>query len=164
MGKDPPSILIRSSILFDQRAVGFTLLELIMVIAILGTLAGIAVPVYIDQIEKAKITRAIVEIRMIDKEINMFRLEKKALPNTLDDVGYQNLRDPWGNPYQFTNHADVPKGQWRKYKKTVPLNSDYDLYSMGPNGVTKVPITTKEGYDDIVRANNGGYVGPAAEF
>ena len=86
------------------------------------------------------------------------------LPNSLADIGYGDLLDPWGNPYQFANHANISPGQRRKYKSTVPLNTDYDLYSMGPNGVTKAPITSANGYDDIIRAGDGEYIGPASEY
>ncbi len=47
---------------------------------------------------------------------------------------------------------------------TVPLNTDYDLYSMGPDGNTAAPITAQAGYDDIIRASDGEYIGPASQF
>ena len=143
---------------------GFTLLELLCVIAVLATLAAIAIPVYSNQIENARITKAVLEIRMLDKEISLYRMDNKDLPNILDDVGYGGLLDPWGNPYQFANHANIPPGKRRKYKSTVPLNTDFDLYSMGPDGKTQAPITAKAGYDDIIRASDGGYVGPASQY
>ena len=148
----------------NEGSSGFTLIELLTVIAIIATLAAIAIPVYSNQIENARITKAVLEIRMLDKEISLYRMDNKDLPNTLDDVGYGGLLDPWGNPYQFANHANIPPGKRRKYKSTVPLNTDFDLYSMGPDGKTQAPITAKAGYDDIIRASDGGYVGPASEY
>jgi general secretion pathway protein G len=46
----------------------------------------------------------------------------------------------------------------------VPLNSDYDLYSSGPDGESRSPLTAAPSRDDIVRANNGGYIGLAGEY
>jgi general secretion pathway protein G len=56
------------------------------------------------------------------------------------------------------------KGKWRKDRFLVPLNSDYDLYSMGKDGCTVAPITAKASHDDILRANNGSYVGLASKY
>ena len=172
MKKDRTSFFDQFSKLPNEQGAGFTLVELIIVVAIMGTLAAIAVPVYYVQIEKAKIAKASADIRIMEKEIIGFRLTSEDrqgdgtsdLPDSLADIGRGNLQDPWGNPYQYANHDNIRKGQRRKYKRTVPLNTDFDLYSMGPNEITKAPITTKAGYDDIIRAGDGEYVGPASEY
>jgi len=52
----------------------------------------------------------------------------------------------------------------RKDHNLVPLNTDYDLYSMGPDGNSVGPLTAKASRDDIIRANNGSYIGPAANY
>jgi general secretion pathway protein G len=44
------------------------------------------------------------------------------------------------------------------------LNSDYDLYSMGEDGESVPPLTAKQSRDDIIRANNGGFIGLAADY
>jgi general secretion pathway protein G len=149
----------------NKQGAGFTLLELVMVIAIIGTLAAIAVPVYYRYIEEAKIAKACADIRIFEKEIMGAQGDDPDnLPDSLADIGRENYPDPWGNPYQYANHDIIPPGDRRKYKSTVPLNTDFDLYSMGPDGVTKPPITAKGGYDDIIRAGDGEYVGPASEY
>jgi general secretion pathway protein G len=45
-----------------------------------------------------------------------------------------------------------------------PLNTDYDLFSLGPDGLTSVSLGTNVGLDDVIRANNGGFFGPASEY
>ena len=47
----------------------------------------------------------------------------------------------------------------RKDHKMVPVNSDFDLYSKGRDGKSQTPFTSKASRDDIVRANNGRYIG-----
>lgn len=56
------------------------------------------------------------------------------------------------------------KGSLRKDKGLNPVNSDYDLYSMGKDGATMLPFTNPVSFDDIVRCNNGRYVGLAADY
>ena len=55
-------------------------------------------------------------------------------------------------------------GQLRKDKNLVPINTDYDLYSKGPDGKSVTPLTANSSRDDIIRANNGAYVGEAEDY
>jgi general secretion pathway protein G len=55
-------------------------------------------------------------------------------------------------------------GKKRKDRNLVPLNSDYDLYSQGPDGNSVSPLTAAASQDDIIRANNGGFVGKAEDY
>ncbi|MBY0401297.1 prepilin-type N-terminal cleavage/methylation domain-containing protein [Myxococcota bacterium] len=55
-------------------------------------------------------------------------------------------------------------GEVRKDRFQVPINSDFDLYSMGPDGETRAPLSPPVSRDDIIRANDGAYYGVAAEF
>lgn len=80
---------------------GFTLIELMIVVAILGTLSAIAVPLYGNQIDKARNTKAIADLRIIEKEIMAFRIGNNPLPLDLNKIGRDTLQDPWGNPYQY---------------------------------------------------------------
>ena len=144
---------------------GFTIIEMLVVIAILGTLSGIAIPVYNHHIEKARIVTAIAEISILQKEIAGYQTKNNDLPNTLNDIGRGNLLDPWNNPYQYLNFANVHGlGMMRKDRFLVPLNSDFDLYSKGKDGSSVPPLTAESSQDDIIRANNGGYVGLAEDY
>jgi general secretion pathway protein G len=159
---------------------GFTLIEILIAILIVLTLTGIAVPLAADYIHQANVARAITEIRLVEKEIIFFEMEKGYYPGgktpgmlkSMHEIGRDHFKDPWGTPYQYRNLAQGPltgggKPQFcRRDRSYNPLNYDFDLYSVGPD--RQVPthnqITTNKGADDIVRAANGRYVGEGAKF
>ena len=136
-----------------------------IVIAIIGTLAAIAVPNYISYRQRAVAIKIITEIKLIEREITLFQIDNNALPNSLAEIGLGSMQDPWGNPYQYMNFETlIGDGLKRKDHSTVPVNTDYDLYSMGADGVTAFPFTTAASRDDIVRANNGQYIGLVSNY
>ena len=143
---------------------GFSLVEVMIVIALIGTLTAIAVPNYIAYREKAKIAQVISDIRNIEKMIANFAIDNDRLPVSLAEIGLGGLRDPWGTPYQYLRVEGTPRGKLRKDRFLVPVNSDYDLYSKGRDQASVSPFTAKASQDDIVRANDGGYVGLVSEF
>ncbi len=143
---------------------GFTLIELMIATAIVATLSAIAIPVGTTYIDKARNVRVISEIRILERDIASYEAENETYPNSLSDIGRGGLKDQWGNPYEYKILTGAPGEQPRKDRFLVPVNSDYDLYSMGKDGDSKAPFTAKASRDDIVRANNGGYVGIAEEF
>lgn len=153
------------------RRGGFTVIELLIVALMIGTLTAIGIPVYANALERAKITRAVADIQAFGREIQAYHLFKGDFPNSLLDIGRANWRDPYGNPYEYlkiscdetAGKCKAPAGH-RKDKFFKPLNWDYDLYSRGKDGLTKEKLDSKEGADDIVRAVNGGFVGLASEF
>ncbi len=151
----------------QNKNCGFTLIELMIVIAIIATLAGIAVPTYIGYRQRVFEVRAIAEIKQIERDLMLFQMENNALPDSLAQIGLGALRDPWGNPYQYLNFAtlkDKGKGTMRKDHSQVPVNTDFDLYSMGPDGKSTSPFTAQASRDDIVRANNGQYIGSVSNY
>ncbi len=101
---------------------GFTLIEILIVIAILATLAAIAIPAYSNYIQRAKITRCIAEVRMLETEIAAYQENNDKLPDNLNDLGRGNILDPWGNPYQFLNFSNAKGvGKMRKDRNLVPI-------------------------------------------
>ncbi len=142
---------------------GFTMLELTIVALLVTILAAIAIPTYVNFINKARGIRAAAEIHALGKEIMMYKADEGLLPETLTALGEDDLSDPWDNPYQYVNGALSP-GEMRRDQFSAPLNSDYDLYSMGSDGESEPPLAARESWDDIVRGGNGEYVGPAAAY
>jgi len=144
---------------------GFTLVELLIVIAIVLTIAAIAIPSLISALDAARAARAVGDIRTLEADIATYEVLNGKLPDTLADLGRGDLLDPWGTPYQYLNFANAKgTGQMRKDRFLVPLNSTYDLYSMGKDRQSVPPITAKVSQDDIIRANDGGYVGLASQY
>ena len=147
---------------------GFTLVELMIVVAILATIASLAVPIYGSVRKTAMDTVVVQELRVLQQGIDMYFLRNGSLPETLADLpDNSELKDPWGSPYQYLNFETIKgkgKGKMRKDRFLVPINSTYDLYSMGPDRKSTSPLTAKASRDDIIRANDGEYIGPAARY
>lgn len=179
---------------------GFTLVELMFVVAIIATLASIAVPSYMRFVDKARSVRATAEIRSLANVIDAHEVGDGTLPDALADIGEDGVLDPWGRPYVYLKIAgNVPRadaappprprfalaagpprlilaaaggppsspnvmGQVRKDRFLVPLNSDYDLYSAGKDGESRPPLSASMSQDDIVRANDGAYIGLASQY
>jgi len=144
---------------------GFTLVELLITLMIIATVSAIAIPSLMASIYQAKIARAVGDIHTIEDDITFYETINGQLPDDLSQAGDGNLLDPWGNPYQYLNHTDMKgNGQARKDRFLVPLNDDYDLYSMGQDGASASPLTASKSQDDIIRAANGSYIGLAANF
>ncbi len=65
----------------------------------------------------------------------------------------------------YTVFAGVPTEVTRRRDRYLfPLNTDYDLFSLGPNGQTTVSLGESLGQDDVIRANNGGFFGTASDY
>jgi len=144
---------------------GFTVIELMLTVAIVAVLAAIALPTYQKYIERAKLVQAVNDIGSIAADVAKFALDNRGNPASLADVGRDRIRDPWGNPYQYINHEDpTQRGLVRKDKRIVPLNTDFDVFSMGKDADWRPPLTAKVSRDDIVRANDGAFIGLASDY
>ncbi len=121
-----------------RRARGFTLIEIMVVVVIIGLLAAIIVPQVVGNVDKARVAKAKQDIQSIETALTMYKLDNfsyptseeglKALVQKPDDPNVQNWReggylqhlpnDPWGHPYQY----QVPPTH----------GGEYDLFSFGP--------------------------------
>jgi len=146
---------------------GFTLVELMIAIAIVAVLTAIVVPSYSSYRERVMVAQAKSDIIGLGPAIDQFRLNNDRFPDSLADIGKAGMLDPWKHPYRYLNLSPIAPGtmgQVRKDKNLVPINSDYDLYSMGKDGVTAAPLTAKASQDDVIRANDGRFLGLGSEY
>ena len=148
-----------------HRNSGLTLLELMFVLAITAILAAVAVPSYQAYVERTRTATAIADIGEIHLRLQRYIVNNGVPPPDLAAIGVADKRDPWGNAYVYLSFDGlVGKGPMRKDKNLVPVNSQYDLYSPGPDGESVPPFTAQKSRDDIVLANDGGYIGLAADY
>ena len=143
---------------------GFTLVELILTIAIIGVLATIATQTYKGYKEKANVNSAASDIALISLKIKLFQQDDGQYPDDLSQIKIDDMLDPWGNPYEYLNLQKKGNGGARRDKNLNPLNSDFDLYSRGKDGNTKLPISQKDSLDDVLRANDGGFLDLASNY
>lgn len=110
-----------------QRLSGFTLIEVLVVVVILGILAAIVVPNIMSEPDKAKIVAAKSTIRAIESALDRYRLDKHDYPKT--DEGLEVLvseylprvpKDPWGNEYLYLSPGS---------------HGEIDIYSLGRDGL-----------------------------
>lgn len=164
-----------------QSPSGFTLVELVIVIAVLGVLATIATTKYQQFLERARVASAIAEMQAISRLLDNLQIDGGELPATLAEVDAAT-EDPWGRPYEYLKIAGTlppgqasapsslppvaagPTAQPRMDNFLVPINTDYDLYSRGADGLSEKQLDRNVSRDDVIRASNGSYFGLAKDF
>ena len=117
---------------------GFTLIELMLVVIILGILVAMVVPRLVGRGEQARRQAAAADIRSnIALALDLYELDNGRYPERLEDL----LKDPgeskapnWNGPYLKRKPID-PWGREYSYKSPGTNNPDYDLYSFGGDGV-----------------------------
>lgn len=150
-----------------NRGRGFTFLELLMTVAIVGLLAAVALPSYAGLVQRQKVEQSARDLMNIAAQIERYRTAHFAVPNALSDLGFAIPKDPWGRDYRFLNFSSKAPGvigQIRKDHNLHPLNSEFDLYSVGKDGSSAAALTARASQDDVIWARDGTFVGLAADY
>src|SRR3982074_1041480 len=121
-------------------AAGFTLLELLVVMVIIGLLAGFVAPRYFSQVGKSRVKAARAQVDALDKALEQFRIDVGRLPTTEEGLaalnavpaGIQN----WEGPYLKKAVPPDPWGHPYVYVQPGTHQNDFDLLSYGRDGRT----------------------------
>jgi len=170
---------------------GFSLVELLVAMAIAAAVVSIALPNYMGAVNRARVAGAIGDIGAIDKDITVYKLNHGCFPPSLADIGHADTIDPWGATYEYgvpqapggggrggrkggggaaagscqaCGGACIGAGAARKDRNLVPINADYDLYSKGADGQSVGPLSAGPSQDDVIRGRTGSFVGLASEY
>jgi general secretion pathway protein G len=146
-----------------HHSAGLTLVELMIAIAIVALLATLAYPALSDYRDRARTAGIVNDFSAIEIALNARRADAGQFPASLAEIGWTRP-DPWGRPYEYLRLSPTNIGQARKDRNLVPINTDFDLYSLGPDGRSVPPLTATHSRDDVIRAANGRYLGPAEDF
>lgn len=128
---------VRTGIAHTRRTGGFTLLELLVVIVIIGLLAGLVAPRYFDQVSKSNTKIARAQIDSLEKALDQYRLDVGSYPTSEQGLAALNARpnnlEKWAGPYL---KKAVPPDPWgARYLYRAPgEHGDYDLSSLGADG------------------------------
>ena len=148
---------------------GFTLVEITLVVVIVGLLAALAVPNMQRVRRDVKVTEAMADIRILAGTMRDYRLVNGSFPPDLDAIGMTDHLDPWGNAFGYLliegQFGVYPPGQTPKQDQFLrPINTDFDVYSFGPDGESSDLLTDAISQDDVIRANDGNYVGTVEDY
>ena len=122
----------------NRRSFGFTLLELLVVMVIIGLLAGFVAPRYFAQVDKSRVKAAHAQIDALDKALEQFRLDVGRLPTTEEGLEALNTAPSgmtnWGGPYLKKAVPLDPWGHPYIYAQPGTHQNDFDLLSYGRDG------------------------------
>lgn len=123
----------------NKRYSGFTLLELLVVMVIIGLLAGYVGPKYFSQIGKSEIKVARAQIDGFEKALDQYRLDTGHYPNSVDGLAVlftkPSSEAKWDGPYLKKGVPPDPWGNAYQYRQPGE-HGEYDLYSYGKDGQT----------------------------
>jgi general secretion pathway protein G len=128
--------------MFKSLKSGFSLMEIMIAIAIMGMLAGVGIPMYFSYIKNASITKTNANLAMLKNEVNRYHADTGKYPRSLDDlVDKPDSDDPiankWSGPYIDVKGGKLPEDGWNQefyYEVTSGGMRPFELYSYGPEG------------------------------
>lgn len=121
-----------------ERPYGFTLLELLVVMVIIGLLASYVAPRFFDQVGKSEVKATRAQLDAFDKALAAFRLDTGHYPST--EQGLRALSErpsdepKWSGPYLSKALPNDPWGRAYQYRAPGELGRDYDILSLGKDG------------------------------
>jgi general secretion pathway protein G len=125
------SFLLLKSTTRDARA-GFTLVEILLVVAILGILAGVAVVGLKGRTQKANIAACRTSIQAVQTAVDVYETDNGAYPGSLQALLTRTSENNWNGPY--IRDARMPKDPWGNEFQYSARGETYEIRSAGPDG------------------------------
>ena len=127
---------MKTPILRRRQQAAFTLVEMLLVLVILATLAAIVIPKMAGRSQQAKVTAAKADISSVEMALDSFEVDNGFYPKSLNDLNDQPANAPgWKGPYLKKGVPPDPWGNNYVYENPGKHgNSGYDLMSAGPDG------------------------------
>jgi general secretion pathway protein G len=122
-----------------RDASGFTLIEIMVVVVIIGLLAAIIVPTVVSKVDEARVAKAKSDIQSLETALTEYRLDNASYPTSDEglDALVKQPNDPavtnWHGPYVEQLSKD-PLGRPYQYEYPGTHGLPYDLYTLGPDG------------------------------
>jgi general secretion pathway protein G len=146
-----------------RRQRGVSVFEWVAALAVVLLLASLAIPAFSGYVERSRVARAVSDIGTLSLALDRWQAGGRPLPATLAEAGLGGT-DPWGRPYVYLRVAGASRAQPRKGPDFAAVNTDFDLYSLGADGETAAPLRAEKSRDDVVRADDGNYIGLAINY
>ena len=145
---------------------GLTVVELLLSLALAGTIAAILIPSFASHAREVRLRAGMMSLRTISTDISIYKDIHGTLPESLDDLPRVVANDGWGRQFVYVKLEGKPNstGLSRKDHWLNPVNTDYDLYSLGADGDTHPQLSVGAGRDDVIRGQNGAYYGLAEGY
>ncbi len=150
-----------------QYQLGISLPEIMVVAAVTSLISAMALPTFGHYVDRAHVAKASGDIGQISVAIERFRLNNNdQIPVSLSEVDMDIPLDPWDRAYVFvSSRSALTRHDVRRMDNDhVPLNTDFDLYSRGKDGTSGPLVSSQVSADDILRADNGSYIGLGKEY
>ena len=152
------------------REAGFSLIELMMVIAIMSILLTMAIPFYQGVVSSAEVRSSVADLETMSRVIDAYIGQHGHAPETLKEVGIEGFVDPWGRPYEYQrlmgplDSPEVVAANVRLSEDGIRINTDYDLFTIGADGEFVANVSAPVSQDDVIRGDNGSYTGLAEHY
>ena len=133
-----------------NKTKGFTLIEIMVVVVIIGLLAAFIVPRVMDRVDEARVTKVRADLQALETALAMYRLDTARLPSTTQGLAAfvkkpaaSSVRN-WRPGGSLARVSGAPWGNDYRDRQPGTRGTEFDLYSLGPDGLEGSPETDQD--------------------